>query len=237
MATVYLSDGKPLQVQQLGIFELDAISPKVSGPFTYEVETLTGKKYEVEFDPDAFDEPPQKPDTPRHELVEKSAEWYDYLDWQLYQGAIKHKADKKAAIADYYEEVARYIKEHCIDPSQANRIVTGADWVAVYEAALVPQLSMEKIKEVLRSTYAAEFKGKGIFEVLSEDWIPRGAGTYNTLREWENRLMIQMKLTEVEYATLPLDERARKVCALFLSDIMKFLESEWRRKQDGKSSS
>jgi len=97
---------------------------------------------------------------------------------------------------------------------------------------------MEKIAEVLHKTYNAKFKGQPILEALSG--LSKGSGEYNTIRLWENKLMVEMQLSEAEYSLLPLDERARKVCTLFIDDMMSYLEMEESRqkeksKQDGVS--
>lgn len=225
MTEIILSDGEPFEVRTLGIFELDELTPADLGPFTYKLKTVTGQEFDAEFKPENFPEPPKKPEVPENEIEEGSAEYYDLLDWQLYQAATTHINKREEKLNQYYENVIDYILKNSVE--NPDRIVTLEDWKKVYEAALVPPLTMDLIVEVLNKTYKATFKDKPIMEALKE--TKKGSGSYNMIRLWENNLMLKMKLTEVEYASLPLKERARKVCALFLEDIMSYLELEDQR--------
>ena len=62
-----------------------------------------------------------------------------------------------------------------------------------------------------------------IFQAMS--LVEGSPATYRAIRAWEVSLMIQMQVTEEEYALIPLKERARKVCAMQLTDWIKTLES------------
>ena len=219
---ITLEDGSEIEVRRLGIFELDNLMPDPVGPFTYKMKTLTGKEYDVEFDPNTYDEPPQKPDKAEHEVEENSSEWYQLLDWQLYQASIAHNHRRVEAMDEYNELVARYIINSCVKPEDVNRIVTEEDWERVYSAALVPQLTVELLEKTLGKTYEATFDGQSIFKAL--EGLDKGHSSYNTIRLWENKLMIEMSLTEVQYAIIPVEERARKVCALFLEPAVSQLE-------------
>lgn len=228
--TVTLSDGEECQVKRLGIFELDDIAPEDPGEFTYIVKDLTGKEHEVPFDLDAWDEPPEKPQVDDYrELEEESPEWFDMLDYQLYQAALQHRKYRIMKVGEYYERVAQYVLANCLEPEDRKRIVTNADWENVYRAAMVPQLNMELIEKTLRSTYAASFQEKDLLKAVES--LPKGRGASNWLRKLENRLMIEMTLSEVAYALMPIEERARKVCALFIDDIMSSLELDLKRKE------
>ena len=227
--TIMLSDGEPFKVRRLGLFELDNLTPDPLGPFTYKMEVL-GKTYDTIFDPDRYDEPPAAPDTPEHEIEENSDEWYQLVDYRLYQAALAHRAKVRKQTSAFFVEVATHIlNEACLDDPR--RIQEPADWQAVYYAALVPPLTIEKLSTVLHKTYAAEFGGEDIFTAL--EGIATDKGSYNTIKVWENKLMIDMQMTEVEYAMMDVDERARKVCAMILPDIMSSLRMADQRRQTG----
>lgn len=229
-----LSDGKPISVRALGIFELDAIPRPDGRPFTYEMELLGGKQVEAEFDLDAWDEPPVKPDISPDKIQERSEAWYDLRTWQVYQAALRHRHRQAEELLIFCDAVAEYIVRRCLDPADVPRIVTEADWEEVYTLALVPQLSKEKLAEALRQTYQAAYDDDEIFDALEK--TSGGRGVVNALRLWENKVMLQMQMTEAEYATLSLDERARKVCALMLDKWLEHLEMDrFRKEQDKKT--
>lgn len=230
---VTLSDKTTIPVKRLGIFELDNLTPEPIGYFTYKMKALTGNEYDVEFDPSLYDEPPTKPEQLESEIEEGTPEWYQLMDWQLYQGAMLHEKKRRELVNEYKETVAKYILNRCVSENDQKLITTQEDWENVYNAALVPQLTIELLTETLNKTYNAEFLGKNVFEAMES--LEKGTGHYNTLRLWENKLMIEMRMTEVEYAMLPLEERARKVCALFLEPIMSSLESDHRDKTRNKA--
>lgn len=220
--TVILSDDLEFRVPRLGVFELDDLRPKPLGAFTYKME-MAGKEYDVEYDTTAWPTPPEKPDIPEHEIKPNTNAYYDLENWKLYQVANRHNQQRIHQEIEYVESVARYILRKC--PDDINRIRTQEDWQKVYNAALVPQLTLEKLADTLEKTYQAQFEDQDVFTALQNIGRDSG-GTYNTLRVWENELMMRMQMTELEYALLPLDERARKVCSLFLPEIMSALQMD-----------
>lgn len=221
---VYLSDNKPFRVPRLGIFELDTVKPDPMGPFTYKINVL-GKQHDAIFDIHAWDTPPEKPQTPKHEVEENSSDWYAWNDYELYQAGVLHERRKEEQMTTFLEETATYILSKC--PDDTNRIVTGEDWKKVYETALVPPLTVQILADTLTRSYQAEFNGIDVFTALESK--KEKLGRYNTIKVWENELMMRMQLTELEYALLPLEERARKVCAMFLPDIISYLEIDHER--------
>ena len=227
--TITLSDGLPFRVPQLGIFELDELREAPMGVFTYEVEVM-GKRYDVEFDISTWDHVPVKPDNPNPKP--ETPEWYALQEYTLYQAGVLHEERRQQQMYQYVEKVGRYILRKC--PDDINRIITYNDWEKIYNTALVPQLTVEILATTLQKTYQASFEGIDVFEALSELGNDTG-GSYNTLRQWENEVMLRMRMTELEYALLPLDERARKVCAIFLPEIMAALSADkYRRESEAK---
>lgn len=230
MTTIILSDGEPFEAPLLGIFELDSLRPNRLEPFTYKMEVL-GKEYDTIYDMAAWPDPPQKPDKSESEIVENSSEWFALNDWKLYEAAKYHEEQREIQLADFLERVAHYILNHCKENGQdLNRIKLESDWEKVYDAMLVPQLTVEILAETLEKSFRAEFEGEDVLTAIQGISEEKG-GIYDTLRIWENDLMIKMQLTELEYSLLPLEERARKVCALFLPDLMSALEAN-KRKRD-----
>ncbi len=230
---IYLTDGNECRVKRLGIFELDQIKPAISGPFTYKMKTLTGQEYDVEFDLASYPAPPVKPDIPEGGLVENTGPWFEYLDWQRYQAAESYQQQKKRSLEAYYREVISYILKHCVQEADVLRIVGEEDWRRIYEAALVPQLSLDDLRKALEHTYNAMYDGEPLFEAMQK--IPEGSATYNTLRNLETKLMVEMNMTEEVYASMPVEERARKVCSLFIGDIVSYLDYLKESKNRGKS--
>lgn len=213
-------------IRKLSLFELDHLAPDHMGKMTYEIDVL-GIKYDVEYDIETIETPPIKPETPEHEIIEKSNEFYELNEWKLYQSALLHEKRRQELTESYYEKVTRYILSNCID--DVNLIATEEDWIKVYDSVLVESLTMNHISDALNRTYGAKFEGEPILDAL--EGLSKGAGEYNTIRLWENKLMVSMRLTELEYSLLPIQERARKVCSIFLDDMMSYLEMEKSRKE------
>lgn len=223
---VTLDSGEDFRVRQLGLFELDDLVPDSIGPFTYEMEVM-GKTHHVVFDISRYETPPPPPTKSPSEIKPNTREHDDYIDWQLYHAALLHNQKRLDTINTFYMDIKRYIIANACEDDPA-KLISLDDWRKVYDAALVPQLTMEIIAATLEKTYAAKFNGLDIFEALTH--ARKGRGAYDVIKLWENQLMIKMQLSELEYSMLPLAERARKVCAMFLDDIMAFLEIDFEAK-------
>lgn len=223
--TVILSDGQPCLVRRLGLYEINKIDPpEVSGPFVYVAITTGDVEHYVEFDLSAWESPPQKPDIPESDVVKKSAAWYDWREYKLYQAALHHEKQRIESVAAYLEREAQYILDNCVEPENVDRIVTKEDWHLVYTAALIPQVTQELIAECLKREFKAAYADKEIFDALTD--AESGQGVYDAIMVWENNIMLEMQMTEVEYAMMPLEERVRKICAMNLSKWIQHLESD-----------
>jgi hypothetical protein len=233
MPEVTLSDGGPCEVRTLGIFELDRIRYEFLGPFVFEMTILGGAKKEVEFDIGKYEELgrplPTPSATPVEELKENTQEWFEHRDWQLYEAAIEHGKQRLNVVSAYADDVVAYILANCISEEDVARIVIESDWQAVYKVALVPQVTEQLIVATLRGTYQAEYDGQEVFDAL--DNSKGGSGMYNAIRLWENEWANEMGYNDVELATVPVEERARRICAKFLRNWFEFLELEKMRKQ------
>ncbi len=233
MPEVTLSDGEPLAVRTLGIFELDVVERQHIGPYTYPIELLGDVVKQAEWDLSKYEElgrdPPSKPKIPENKIEEDTEEWYQLRDWQRYETALWHRKEQNEAAAQFAENVCEYILVNCVEPEHLNRIITEGDWEKTYVAALVPPLTMTLITETLKNTYSASFDNKDIFEAMGK--AKGGSGEYNHIRLWENMWANEMKLSDLELAIIPVEERARRVCAMMLNNWLEFLEMDKSRKR------
>lgn len=145
---ITLTNNTPFHVRQLGLFELDNILPETIGQFTYTIEIL-GKPYEAEFKVESYgDNPPVKPEQSPSEIKPNTKEADMLTDWQLYEAAKLHNKRRVENTAKFYMTVKKYIIENaCID--SPNLITTIEDWRRVYDAVLVPQLTIDLIAKHL----------------------------------------------------------------------------------------
>jgi hypothetical protein len=217
----------------LGIFELDNIRRKFLGPFTYEMTILGGSKKTVEYDINKYEELgrpiPQPAAVPENELKENTQEWYEHRDWQLYEAALFHNRQRLEVVSAYCNDVVAYILANCISQEDIKRIVIESDWEKIYVAALVPQVTEQLIIATLRSTYQAEYDDEEVFDAM--DKAQGGSGMYNAIRLWENEWANEMGYSDIELAIIPVEERARRICAKFLRNWFEFLELEKMRRQ------
>jgi hypothetical protein len=228
IATVELSDGKPCQIRVLGIFDLDGVGSEMLGPYTYRYQLVTGEEVEDVYPLENITRPPEMPDVGDDTPVPGTQSWWRLAEWQTYKAAVGHERRRLDSVHDRLQSISRFIVDHClVNPDDRAHIVDRADWAAVYEAALVPQLSMAHVARALKDTYAARFDGMDVLEALAT--VSGGLSEYAAIRMWENELMIAMRLGESEYALMPLMERARKIGALKAKDWFGILESERQR--------
>lgn len=226
---IVLSDGEECHVTTLGIFEIDSIPLPDLGPFTYEMEMVTGDKKEVELDLSKFEELPEKPDIPESEIVEGTPAWYKLRTWQLVQAALMHNRRRIEDAHEYAESVLNLILDKCIAEEDLPRIKTIDDFRKVSWEALVPPLSREILAKILRTSFRATFNDEEIFDAM--DKASAGLGSYNAIRLWENQLANKLGLRDWEYANLPIEERGRRICAMKLPDWLEYLEMVRNRKK------
>lgn len=229
MTEIILSDGLPAEIRTLGIFELDPLSPKPMGRYAYRMEFVSGEVEYVEFPIERYKEPPQKPDIPEEEIEPKSAAWWKLLTWQRYQAALLHEQRRLEQTAVYMDDVLDYIINNCATPDIVARLITDEDWDKFIWVAIVPQLTKEMLAKTMRTSYKASYDDMEIFEAL--DQTSGGLGVYDGIRLWESELMVAWGMREDEYATVPIDERARKVVALNLNKWLAYLDADRSRKQ------
>lgn len=221
---VTLSDGLDCEVRRLGIFELDGKGPELLGPFRYTFTLANGQEVEEEYNLYARTKPPKHPGVPEDEIVERSPEWWQLLEWQTYRAAVAHEQERLDAAAEFVEQVSTYIVEHALSPKDRDRVVTEEDWLTVTRAALVPEIKYENVADAFRKHFLAHFDGKEVFDALDE--IEGGHGGYNALRLWEMEAMRPTGMTEEEWADLSHEERVRRVAAVALPKLMGSLEAD-----------
>lgn len=221
---VILSDGKPCRVRRLGIFELDGVGPALVGPFRYKFNLANGQEVEEEYDISNITRPPQHPGVPENEIEERSPQWWALLEWQTYKAAVEHERKRVASVNEYVRTVSAYIAKHAISELDRQRIVDDADWQAVYEVALVPQITVERLRQAFDIHFGAHFKGEEIFDALQR--IERGHGGYDSIRASEIQVMQSLGMTETQWSGLSIEERTRHVAARMLPKFMESLESD-----------
>jgi hypothetical protein len=221
---VILSDGKPCRVRRLGIFELDGVGPALVGPFRYTFKLANGQEVEEEYDISSITRPPQHPGVPEHEIEERSPQWWALLEWQTYKSAVEHERKRIESINEYVRAVSAHIARHAVSETDRKRVIDSADWQAIYEAALVPQITVERLRRAFDIHFGAHFKGEDIFDALQK--IERGHGGYDSIRATEIQIMQKMGMTEAQWAELSIEERTRHVAARMLPKLVENLESD-----------
>lgn len=148
------SDGKPIEVAILGIWELDDRIPiDFNEVFTYKMKTVTGEEYMAKLDLSTFDEPPQEPETPRHMAEPKSEAWYDWRNYDTYHAAIAHREEMLRRADAWMVKVSRYVTKNCVKKEDRDRIADERDHQAIVTAAVTPRVTKEHLAETLRQTF------------------------------------------------------------------------------------
>jgi len=232
MAEVYLSDGKPFSVRTLGIFELDVIERQDLGPFLYPMDLMGDIIKWAEYKIEKYEETgtpiPTMPSIPEHEITEDMPEWYQLRDHKRYEAALWHNKERDESAAEFGEKVLAYILQNCVEKDDLNRIVTEEDFRKFYESGLVPQLTLALIVYTLKNSFQAKFNNEDLMEALSA--AEGGHGAYNVVRHWENKWATQMQFSDLQLATVPLEERARRICSMNLDEWMSYLEVDRTRR-------
>jgi hypothetical protein len=227
--TITLSDGGPCEVKRLGIFDMDNVGPALVGPFVYTFKMADGKEVEVAYELGNITNPPQHPGVPENEIEEGTPTWYALLEYQTYTMAIEHERNRINSAIDHIMEKSRYIVERALSDDDIERIATKDDYLGVLRAALVPELTPEIIADTFNKHFNAHFQGQEIFEAL--DRVAPGSGGYAAIKVWEINTMTKHGYTEEQWAEISLDERARKVAAAKLPDLLETLERDKSHKE------
>lgn len=148
-----LSDGLPCKVRQLGLFELDGKGREVLGVYRYSLLLATGQIVEDEYDIRALDYTPTPPDKPANEIIQNSPEWFQLQDFETYRAALAHEKLRVESYEGYLNDIAQYILENCLAEKDRRRIIEVEDWNKITQAALVPYLTEEGLRECLAQTF------------------------------------------------------------------------------------
>lgn len=148
-----LSDGLPCKVRQLGLFELDDKGREVLGVYRYSLLLATGQIVEDEYDIRTLDYTPTPPDKPANEITHNSPEWFQLQDFETYRAALAHEKLRVESYEGYLNDIAQYILENCLAEEDRQRIIEVEDWNKITQAALVPYLTEEGLRECLAQTF------------------------------------------------------------------------------------
>lgn len=228
---VTLSDGESCQVRVLGLFELEKVAPdkRDPGPFFYTIRLHGGREVEAPYNLADLDSPPKKPDIPREDVRMGQPEYDQWIEYDIYRGALRHQERRIQLAEERLREIATYIMENCLGAGDAYRIVTDEDWQKVHKAALVPEVSRDDLELALSGTFHAEYNGVPLLDAMEN---VKGSGvSYAAIRAWEVELMVALKMTEAEYASLSVEERARKIVAMKLPQWSEILAAHEARKK------
>lgn len=226
---IKLSDGKPCQVRQLGIFELDPVVPAEElGPFFYEVTMMDGSKAKEIYTVDSLARPPAEPKIPRHEVQPKTRAFEEWLEYDTYKAALAHYEHQHVVTERYNEAVRKYILTNAlVNRADIQRIVTADDWHEFFTNALIAEVDENLIAYVLDINFKASYGGMPVLSALQA--VEGTPGQYVAVKKWEAELMLELKLSEEEYSKISVIERARKIVAMKLDDWMSVLDSERMR--------
>ena len=227
--TITLSDGGPCEVKRLGIFDMDNVGPALVGPFVYTIKMLDGQEVDVEYDLRKITRPPQHPGVPENEIDEGTPTWHALLDYQTYTMAVAHERKRLNSAVDVIMEQSRYVVDSAMRDEDIERVLTREDYLAVLAAALVPELTPEVIADSFKNHFNAYFEGREILDAFES--VAPGSGGYAAIKVWEINTMTQHGYTEEEWANLSLSERARKVAASKLPDLLEALERDKQMKE------
>jgi len=137
------SDGLPIEVLILPLYSLEDIGPKDTGDFTYKIRTLLGEVYDVAYPlASRLENPPPEP------KKDEDDTWI-LTEWERYQGALAHNQKRHELDEERTLNRARELIRRCIKPEDRGRLITLADYDAVYEACVPEEVTGESLASVL----------------------------------------------------------------------------------------
>lgn len=229
--SVILSDGEECSVRILGLFEARDIPLDWDEPFTYELESYTGRKYTVVFPFDKYEKEPEIPRVPKYEAEQGTALYDQWREYELYQAAKAHYAEMDRRVRAYLNRMTDRILDVCVSPDDLSRIITIQDIDRVREAALTRPVSKDILKNILDNQFKAKFDGNGVIDQLFSNDDDDGGGRYATILGWEVELMNRLGMSQDEYSQLDVYDRAIRICGEKLPSWMESLEIRKMRKE------
>lgn len=216
---ITLSDGTECKCKTLGVFELDKIKIPSGRSYTYNIMLPGNQTIEMEYEVYSWTPEPPRPSIPESEVEEGSKEWYDYKEYNLYWGAIYHKQKQVNEFAKYLKQVREYILNNCIAFEDIPRIRTRYDWKKLFETVKIPGLTLEDLNVAVENTFQATFDGKHLLESFLESNSKIDDSehdiVYSVVKHWEISSMVKLGMSEEQWSSLSVDERARKVVAIY----------------------
>jgi hypothetical protein len=144
-----LPSGLVASIKRLGLFEIDKVEKDIPGPYTYTLEVLNGKSYEVPFD---LSVPRVKPEIPLEEVEKNSKEFYNWQEYLRYQEALEHQKKQLEAYASYCERVRDYLIQNCLKIEDLDKL-SDEDWTEIYRLSLNPFVSIEEVASAMKHNF------------------------------------------------------------------------------------
>jgi hypothetical protein len=231
---VTLSDGKPLSVRRMSLFELDNVAPDLAdpGPFFYPVELAGGTVEKAVYDIGDLSAAPKMPDGPRPEGDKKDGSWWAWHDYDLYSAALGHESRRTELAKKRLIAIARYIIDTCVEPKDWARVETVEDYDRIQRAAITPTVTYHDIETAVNVNFRATYNEKPLMEALQD--LPERGGFFDTMRQMEMELMMKLGKDEVEYGMIPVADRARMIVADHLPGWMSSLAANEASANSGK---
>lgn len=137
------SDNLPIEVKVLPLYALDHIGPQDIGDFTYRIKTLLGETLDQIYNLAArLETPPPEP------KPDEDDTWI-LTEWERYQAALVHNQKRHELDEERALNRAHEIINKCVKPDDRDRLVTMADYDAVYEVAIPEEVAGEALASVL----------------------------------------------------------------------------------------
>ena len=155
MWTILPSDGLPIEVLVLPLYSLEDIGPKDIGDFTYKIRTLLGEVYDVVYPlATRLENPPLEP-------KKDDDDTWVLTEWERYQGALAHNQKRHELDEERTLNRSRELIRRCIKPEDRDRLITLADYDAIYEAVVPEEVAGGNIAQILRDFFPGEIRGQG----------------------------------------------------------------------------
>jgi hypothetical protein len=154
---VVLSSGIPVRIRQLELYELDNVPYEDVGPYRHPY-LINGQIREQIHDVSQWEEVPKKPKKGQEECEPGSIEEAQWQLYNTYQAALSHRLKQVELTEKWSNDVARYILKNCVSESDRQYIIEPEDYTTIYHAVIVPEVRLEDIERVLRSTFPGELQ-------------------------------------------------------------------------------
>ncbi|TXH17709.1 MAG: hypothetical protein E6R03_03365 [Hyphomicrobiaceae bacterium] len=200
-------------------------------PFSYRMTFLNGDSADVAYTREDMENGRSipMPQKRKADCVPLDPEWDAWLAYDTQKAAELHYARQDAEQEGWLDKAVRHVINKCISQEDRRRILLEDDVDAIMEAALVPEVTHEMLRDVISRKYRASFDGENVVDALEA--LPSGSGEVRIIRLWERELQMKLGKSLEEYGMLPASERADMLVAMKLPEWMSALESEKMRRE------